>query len=102
MALRSNTSNAMSYRGVLARQQGRKLSEGSTDVAAALARLSQTPDGDLFLTWIHQQTFGRAVPDDASEGALRAAEVRRSFATLIFNVLERGLKANASPRRTGK
>lgn len=98
----SRNNEAFSYRGVLKRSQGRKLEESDTDVCAALARLSQTPDGDLLLKWIHQQTLGRTIPDDASEGALRASEARRSFATLIFNMLDRGLKRNERPKRTSK
>lgn len=87
---------AMSYQGVLRRQQGRTLAEDDKDVAGALARLSETSDGDLFLRWIHQQTLGRTLPDDASDGALRASEARKSFAATIFNMLDRGLKRNAA------
>lgn len=89
----------MSYQGVLRRSQGKRLEEADTSVAAALARLSQTEDGDLFLRWIHQQTLGRPLPDDASDGALRASEARKSFAATIFNMLDRGLKRNAGAGR---
>lgn len=102
MALPSKRSGAMSYHGVLARQQGRQLADDDQDVSAALARLSETSDGDIVLKWIHQQTFGRALPDTATEGALRAHEARRSFATTIFNLLDRGLKRNARPKHPGK
>jgi hypothetical protein len=91
----------MSYHGVVRRQQGRVLANDDNDVAAALARLSETSDGDLFLRWIHQQTIGRTLPDDASDGALRASEARKSFAATIYNMLDRGLKRNASAKRNG-
>lgn len=91
-----------SYRGVLNRMQGRALRDVDNDVAAALARISETPDGDLLLKWIHQQTLGRVLPDDLSDGALRADAARRSFATQIFNMLDRGLNRNAAPKRPGK
>lgn len=90
------------YLGVLHRMQGREAAAEETSVAAALARLSMTPDGDLFLKWIHARTIGRVLPDDASDGALRASEARKSFAAEIYNLLDRGLEANAAAKRPGK
>lgn len=98
----NRNSGDYSYLGVLKRSRGRKLDEADTDVCAALARLSVTPDGDLLLKWIHQQTLGRIVPDDISDGALRTDAARRSFAALIFSMLDRGLKRNERPKRTSK
>lgn len=66
------------------------------DIAGAVARLSQTADGAIFLDWIYAQTLGHPVADDASEGALRADGVRKSFATKIFNLRDRGLKRDAT------
>lgn len=91
-----------SYHGVLQRQHSRGAPSDENSVSAALARLSQTTDGDILLKWIHQQTYGRTLPDDASEGALRASEARKSFATTIFNLLDRGLSENAAAKRNGK
>lgn len=90
------------YLGYLRRQHGREEAKNENSVAGALARLSKTSDGELFLAWIHDQTIGRTLADDASDGALRASEARKSFAATIFNLLDRGLEANAATKRPGK
>src|SRR5690349_10583848 len=101
MASKPRRNTRSSYLGALRRQRGRAEVEDDNTMSAVIARISQTPDGDLFLAWIHQQTLGRVLPDDASDGALRASEARKSFAATIFNLLDRGLSENATAKRNG-
>lgn len=87
---------ATGYKRALQNMRGGAKPLPDNDVSAALARLAGTVDGDTFLTWIHQQTLGKVIPDTAPEGALRASEARKSFAATIFNLLDRGLSRDAS------
>lgn len=89
----------MSYRGVLQRIRGQEAVPSEDDIAVVLARLAATPDGSRFLDWVYAQTLAVEIPPDASEGALRQGMAIKSFATRIFNLLERGRIANG--RRGG-
>ena len=84
-----------SYIDVLKRQQVAKAIDENS-MPAVLARLSKTQDGALFLAWIHSRTTGSVEPDDVPDSALRAIVARKSFGALIFNLLDRGLTADAA------
>jgi hypothetical protein len=78
------------YAGVLARMRGKDAVANEETIADVIFRVSQSNDGDQLLTWIYHQTLGVALPDDASDGALRADAARKKFGQLIFNLVERG------------
>lgn len=78
------------FQGALNRMRGKDTVSDEQTIADVIFRVSQSPDGDQFLTWIYHQTLGTALPDDAPDGALRADAARKKFATTIFQLVERG------------
>ena len=91
------SSERKGFMGALQRMRGSAEDPNKDqDIADALGRVSKTPDGQIIFDWLQRETFGRTLSEDASEGALRAAEARKSFATKIFNLRDRGLKRDAT------
>ncbi len=78
------------FQGALNRMRGKDYRPDEETLGDLLWRIAQTDDGDRFLTWVHNQTLGVSLPDDAPDGALRADAARKKFATTIFNLVERG------------
>lgn len=78
------------FQGALARMRGKPAVMDEETIADVVFRVSQSKEGDQFLTWIYSQTVGVTLPDDAPDGALRADAARKKFGQQILNLVERG------------
>lgn len=68
-----------------------------SEVREAFQRVFKSNDGQILLNWMIAQSYGRTVPENADDSALRANEVRKRFLDQILALAEDTSAATRSP-----
>lgn len=58
------------------------------ELKIAVTRLAHTPDGQVLLGWLEQQTHGKILLHDAPDSALRELMAHRSLFDRILKLIE--------------